>query len=199
LIRRGRNVELCSEQCRIDSDRKAKTILKQNKPTCDVEGCQKKARGRKSKFCEMHYYRLRRNGNLNISKEVGSLYIKHNRYLRVSCKGHPLTKDKHHVGAHRVVLFDHIGEGTHPCFWCGKLLNWFAVGPEKLVVDHLNGLKYDNHIDNLKPSCSRCNNARGWFQNWVLDHKDDPFLWALFEQFSEAGERAAKKREDKLR
>jgi hypothetical protein len=55
-----------------------------------------------------------------------------------------------------------------------------AKGSRKLVVDHLDGIKTNNDLSNLVPSCHRCNSTRGLFQRWVMEHKDDPFLADLF-------------------
>ncbi len=66
---------------------------------------------------------------------------------------------------HRVELFAAIGDGEHPCHWCGIKVRWMAKvlspAPEDyLTVDHLDGDKHNNHIRNLVPSCGRCNTAR---------------------------------------
>ncbi|MNV91966.1 HNH endonuclease [compost metagenome] len=60
-------------------------------------------------------------------------------------------------------------------------MSWdVARGKEKLVVDHLDNDKKNNSIDNLVPACHSCNTSRGLFANWVMKHKDDPFLAKLF-------------------
>lgn len=65
------------------------------------------------------------------------------------------------VGEHRVVLFEKIGPGIHPCHWCEAPLVWRkGVRAGTLVVDHLNGVIADNSPENLVPSCNGCNSIR---------------------------------------
>lgn len=76
------------------------------------------------------------------------------RYKLIPAKGHPAApKGARVVREHRVVLYDLIGPGTHPCHWCGKPVTW----GETLVVDHLNDIRTDNAPANLVPACQGCN------------------------------------------
>lgn len=61
------------------------------------------------------------------------------------------------IAEHRLVLFEKIGEGEHPCHWCGKTLFWWGV--PKLTTDHLDGDVVNNVPENLVPSCFGCNRA----------------------------------------
>jgi hypothetical protein len=100
--------------------------------------------------------------------------------------GHPVCNADGIGLEHRVVLHDHIGAGEHPCHWCNKPVFWeIKRGPSKLVVDHLDADKQNNKLLNLAPSCHSCNANRGLFMNWVMKHRDDPFLAELF-QFAKA-------------
>lgn len=77
--------------------------------------------------------------------------------------GHPLAGALGRVKEHRKVLFDHIGPGWHPCNWCGKDVEWQngqRPGGVNLVVDHLDGNRFNNVPENLVPSCQSCNAAR---------------------------------------
>jgi 5-methylcytosine-specific restriction endonuclease McrA len=60
------------------------------------------------------------------------------------------------VFEHRAVMYDRLGAGPLPCFWCGISLAW-----GKVVIDHLNEVKDDNRPENLVVSCNNCNRARG--------------------------------------
>jgi len=79
------------------------------------------------------------------------------RYLMIYCFGHPLADSTGRLLEHRLVLFDKIGPGTHPCYWCRKKLTWeYGL----LEVDHLNNHGRDNQPKNLVASCHRCNTRR---------------------------------------
>jgi hypothetical protein len=48
--------------------------------------------------------------------------------------GHPLLTpgSRNLVPEHRIVLYEAIGPGSHPCTWCGRLVNWepgTQIGP----------------------------------------------------------------------
>ena len=92
--------------------------------------------------------------------------------------GHPLnyrdvlTK----IPLHRLVLYNKIGPGPHPCHWCHKPVNWLpgkSTGSGALVADHLDQNKTNNAPDNLVPSCHGCNAYRD-HPNKILDH--EPFI-----------------------
>jgi hypothetical protein len=80
--------------------------------------------------------------------------------------GHPLIGD----GAgpdlmrHRVVLYDKIGAGPHPCYWCGVMVDWLpgkSTRKGALVVDHVDGVRGHDTPENLVPACHSCNTRRG--------------------------------------
>lgn len=65
-----------------------------------------------------------RRGMNGSQKARGFCYIKGYKYL-TGMQDHPLvTNDRGQITEHRVVLYDAIGPGPHPCHWCGKLLDW---------------------------------------------------------------------------
>lgn len=150
---------------------------------CIAEGCTKAARSRRGLLCEMHYGRRRRNGHDGVrrTRDGDGRRITVDGYVNVRASGHPLARRTGYTYEHRVVLYDAIGPGEHPCHWCKSPVRWeVRRGPEKLVVDHIDGDKQRNDRENLAPSCHACNSRRGLFMRWVMDHRDDPFLWALF-------------------
>ena len=149
--------------------------------TCSLDGCDNWARSRQARHCETHYYRMRRRGTYDAPVYMhwttnGSGYI-----MRRDIE-HPIASRHGYLYQHRFVLYEAIGPGVHPCYWCGRLVDWeLRRGDGKLVVDHLDGDKQNNVSSNLVPSCHRCNSGRGLFQKWVMEHRDDPFLWGLYE------------------
>lgn len=76
-------------------------------------------------------------------------------------KGHPLDTGNPTVRTHRLVLWEKIGPGQHPCFHCGRMVAWqpgLRTSEGALVVDHLDRDRLNNDPSNLVPSCQRCNN-----------------------------------------
>lgn len=84
--------------------------------------------------------------------------------------GHPLAREDGTIREHRLVLFDAIGPGEHPCHWCGWPVSWaitYRPGGtreerwEALIVDHLNGDRSCNDPSNLVAADPWCNSNRG--------------------------------------
>lgn len=73
--------------------------------------------------------------------------------------GHPLASHHGELLEHRKVLYEKIGPGEHPCYWCGKLRSW--GGSQGIHADHLDDDRLNNDPENLVPSCKRCNGRRG--------------------------------------
>lgn len=74
--------------------------------------------------------------------------------------GHPLATNCPIVPEHRAILWESIGPGPHPCHHCGKLVDWMpgaGRAPGALVTDHLDRDSHNNAVENLVPSCQRCN------------------------------------------
>lgn len=87
-------------------------------------------------------------------------------YRTVSRAGHPLTIGLKYpvVQLHRMILYDAIGPGPHSCHWCNSMVEWRPggrCGPGVLVVDHIDFNPRNNSIENLVPSCAKCNATRG--------------------------------------
>lgn len=88
---------------------------------------------------------------------------------------HPLAQfaTGGHMPAYRVVLYDKIGAGPHPCHWCGTILEWKkGFGDGAITADHLNGNFKDDSPDNLVPACAKCNTVRSRRLK-----PDELFLW----------------------
>lgn len=79
-------------------------------------------------------------------------------YRLIYAPQHPLASSVGQVLEHRMVLYDSIGDGPHPCHWCGKELDWGGAGG--ILADHIDEDKANNIRLNLVPACSRCNTRR---------------------------------------
>lgn len=177
-VGRGKDRALCSDFCR--TKRRHRNAKAQ--PLCVVEGCQNR-RQYKSGICNSCYCRQRDTGSLG--RREHKYRAKHSSgYVLISDRSHPLSSSNGYVFEHRKVLFAAIGSGPHPCFWCGDMVDWMkgVCAKGALVPDHLDGDKANNARGNLVPSCNRCNSRRGMFMKWVEEHRDDPVLWAMYEQ-----------------
>lgn len=90
---------------------------------------------------------------------------------------HPLSYVGGQVAEHRRVLFDSIGPGSHPCHWCGIQVTWQVKQYNRignLIVDHVDGDRWNNRLGNLVPSCGRCNTRRALEYKIVKD--DEVFV-----------------------
>lgn len=73
---------------------------------------------------------------------------------------HPLALNSPYVPEYRALLYEVIGPGKHPCHHCGAPVEWRpgdGCGPGVLVVDHLDRNPMNNALENIAPSCQRCN------------------------------------------
>jgi hypothetical protein len=83
-------------------------------------------------------------------------------YRIIRCAGHAVAASNGSALEHRVVLFDALGEGPHACHWCGRPLNWLKGSAAGLQVDHVDGDRQNNSLENLVPACIGCNSRRSW-------------------------------------
>ena len=124
---------------------------------CIVEGCGDLGRQRTPSMCNMHYYRVRRRGEVNPPQANPPQPYRHSAgYVVLPDKLHPMADKRGWIYEHRMVLFDAIGPGSHPCHHCGVTVTWGT----SLETDHLDWNKANNDLTNLVPSCHSCNVRR---------------------------------------
>lgn len=89
-------------------------------------------------------------------------------YKYVKRKHHPLAPPSGRLPEHRVILYEKIGPGTHPCYLCGNPVTWTLASEGKtrtgkgvLVTDHVDSDPTNNAPENLEPSCQPCNIRHG--------------------------------------
>jgi hypothetical protein len=128
---------------------------------CASPGCQQLRSVGCKGWCQMHYGRWKVSGNTGgpdpVKKPRGSGHLHPSGYLILTRHGHPLARSNGHLPVHRLVLFDAIGPGVHPCHWCGVDTSWESG---ELTADHLDWDKLNNDPSNLVPSCLACNARR---------------------------------------
>ena len=126
---------------------------------CSIEGCSN-GTGNRALYCEKHYVRLRRNGKpkrilpeLEIGRTLGTSdgYI-----IEFAGKGHPLARTDGYVLQHRLRMYEVHGDGPLSCAMCGCDETWATCH-----VDHINCVKGDNSLGNIRVTCAACNMGRG--------------------------------------
>lgn len=127
--------------------------------TCTIEGCDAPHEGKG--LCNRHFLRWKKHGDpetVIVRPRVGC--INPDGYRVLGWKDHPLASKPGLVLEHRVLLYDAIGPGVHPCHHCGRPVDWarsYPKDPDALVVDHLDHDRSNNDLANLVPSCQPCN------------------------------------------
>lgn len=157
------NAELSHPVCAPPSSMDTQTGSQSNSSGTCREGCGRDIIYKKHELCHACYQRLRHRGQLELTPyrpyqgRNGNGSIFGRGYRQKYIAGHPLSPKKGSLSEHRRVLYDAIGEGPHPCHWCGLLLYWKpGSGQPKLTVDHLNDDRLDNRPANLVPACNSC-------------------------------------------
>ena len=136
---------------------------------CGRPGCKRTRNGRISQYgmCGGHRNRFYKYGDVMADVPIRAQeprpggWLNPGGYVLVARTGHPIAPKSGHVFAHRIVLFDAIGPGSHDCHWCGKSVSWHVEQRRGgLEVDHLDGDKTNNALSNLVPACTSCNSKR---------------------------------------
>jgi len=127
---------------------------------CNVEGCDNPSRSSGVAMCEKHYYRMRRNGSLELKEPpTPDRLLDHSQgYKLLYSPQHPISTpgQRTRVYEHRAVYHAEHGDGPFSCNWCGIEVMWSTMH-----VDHLDDDRTNNDIANLVASCPICNQKRG--------------------------------------
>lgn len=86
---------------------------------------------------------------------------------------HPLATSRGYVLRSRLVLYNAIGPGPHPCALCDTPLEWRLRSPRHgdLCVDHIDEDVTNDTLGNLRPTCVTCNATRS--QRWKIQAGED--------------------------
>lgn len=98
----------------------------------------------------------------------------------VTAKAHPIAPPSGIVAVARLVLYDEIGAGPHPCYWCGVTVDWsYGLAPDALIADHLDWDRNNDDPANLVASCNVCNAHRAQKGNTALLRDGDlTMIWS---------------------
>lgn len=151
---------------------------------CRVTGCERAAHYKATELCQMHYFRVRRNGTTDFVERGRKERVETpSGYQWIYRPDHPLHHaSSGYVAEHRAVVYQDLGEGPLACELCARALTWKTCN-----VDHIDGDVRNNARSNLRPTCSRCNTWRSmspaveWSRTHVLEHDGlrlTPTEWA---------------------
>lgn len=141
--------------------------------TCGKDFEPKALKTRPGRFCSLACYHA--SGTTRGTPRKAEVKDQH----RVTRKGHPVAPPSGVVAVARIVLYEKIGPGPHPCSWCGEEVDWkFGLVPGALIADHLNWDRNDDSPENLVPACIPCNvNRQRKSEDRALKADEPTVLW----------------------
>lgn len=143
---------------------------------CKIDGCDRDAQYQAAQLCQMHYFRIRRNGTVEKVTERKKRLTGHSRqprvvmpgkgYIRLYEPGHPLVDTQGYVAEHRKVVFAKYGWSLPPCDICGKPTDWATCH-----IDHIDCVVSNNSVENLRPVCRPCNTFRHYPEQHTMKRR----------------------------
>lgn len=118
---------------------------------CRADGCERSAIYKSARLCQKHYFRLRRNGALDLRSPKESIETP-NGYIKRYSPSHPLAVSDSYVFEHRAVMWELVGQECSSCKICGKPESW-----DTCHVDHIDDDRKNNAPENLRILCRACN------------------------------------------
>jgi hypothetical protein len=125
---------------------------------CKIDGCERECMYKKDQLCQKHYFRFMRYGTFDLTMKPRQKVRVHSAgYICLFIPDHPLANSTGEVYEHRKVVYDKYGDSLPDCELCGKKCDW---SPYTTHIDHINKIKSDNDIKNLRVLCNACNSQR---------------------------------------
>ena len=143
---------------------------------CCIEGCCNST-GERAAYCEKHYVRIRRNGTservlpaaiIGQTRSTSDGYV-----VQLVGKEHPLARADGYVLQHRLRMYEVYGDGPLSCAMCGAGEAW-----DTCHVDHINCIRDDNRLTNIRVTCARCNVNRGRDKGIITRRKNGRMITA---------------------
>lgn len=124
---------------------------------CRADGCDRDATYKTQCLCQKHYFRMRRNGQLELVRSRKYRTSNPAGYQRLFEPKHPLANSNGYVYEHRAVAYSTHGDNLPPCALCGEEINWSSCH-----IDHIDADVTNNRAENLRPLCRVCNTFRDY-------------------------------------
>lgn len=124
---------------------------------CKANDCCRDATYKTMQLCQKHYFRVRRNGTVEIVRSRKYRITNPAGYQKLFEPDHPLANSDGYVYEHRLVVYAIHGNDLPPCELCGINLEW-----DSCHIDHIDRDVTNNDHSNLRPLCRGCNTFRDY-------------------------------------